>query len=130
MAESSAPVSPYDTTLSATSRFLVELLAWISGPWAAVELTGSALAVLPAAIVLVGAPAVFSTPGDKRQVLVATPGPLRLTLELVLVAVGIASAWLVWPAWAGVLATLLGAVMLIANARRFRWLAAGAPAVQ
>ena len=31
-------VSPYDTYLSSGTRFLIELTAWIAGPWAAESL--------------------------------------------------------------------------------------------
>ena len=78
---------PYDTPVSAGLRFSVEILAWVAGPWAATELTFWLWP--PAAILLIGLPAVFSTRGDKRQVLVPTPGPVRVLIELLLHAVAI-----------------------------------------
>ncbi|MDA0256878.1 MAG: hypothetical protein O3C25_03955, partial [Chloroflexi bacterium] len=86
---------PFDTPASAASRFLVEVVAWVSGPWAAAQL--SPWLILPALVILVGLPAVFSTVGDKRRVLVATPGPPRLAIEVGLHAVAAAAPWLVWP---------------------------------
>ncbi|MFQ5610311.1 MAG: hypothetical protein ACE5F8_08600 [Woeseiaceae bacterium] len=72
---------PYDTYLSAGLRFAVELIAWVAGPWAASLWSG--WLILPTLIVLVAMPSLFSTPGDKRQVVVATPGPIRVVIELV-----------------------------------------------
>ena len=67
---------PYDTPLSGGLRFAVELIAWVAGPWAAAHV--ALWLAVPAAAVLVGLPSVFSTRGDKRQVIVATPGPVRV----------------------------------------------------
>lgn len=39
-------------------------------------------------------------------------------------------AWIVWPVWAAAVVSILGLAMLIAGQRRYRWLAAGAPAVE
>ena len=84
---------PKDTIASATTRFSVECLAWVAGPWAAASLTGCGWrAAVPVAVLLVGAPAIFSTPGDKHQVLVPTPGRVRLLgVELPLHAVALAA---------------------------------------
>ena len=71
-------------------RFLSELIAWIAGPWA-VSLVSSWL-VLPAIVVLVGLPSVFSTPNDKRNVVVSTPGLMRVGIELLLYSVAIVAA--------------------------------------
>ena len=120
-------VSPYDTHLSSALRFLVELVTWIAGPWAAADATGQWWVAIPVAIVLLALPAVFSTLGDKHQVIVATPGAVRLTLELVLWAVAIAGAWVVWPVWAVVFVTVLVAAASVTGLSRARWLLQGAP---
>jgi len=109
------------------TRFAAELATWIAGPWAAAELAGGPWAILPAALVLVAAPAVFSTVGDKKTILVPTPGPVRLAIELVLAAIGVVSAWLVGLSGPRCRSAPSSPVMLVTNARRFRWLAQGAP---
>jgi len=119
-------LSPFDTALSAATRFGVELVAWVAGPWAIADLTGTWWMAVLAVIVLVGVPAIFSTPGDKNQIIVATPGPLRVAIEVALLAVAIVSAWIVWPRWAAIAACVLGLAMLITGASRLRWLARGA----
>lgn len=123
-----ASLNNYDTAWSSASRFLVEVAAWVAGPWAAASLTGSGWVVLPVLVVLVAIPAVFSTPGDKNQIVVATPGPVRVVIEIGLLSIAIAAALVVWPVWAAVLIVVVGFVMLIAGRRRLAWLLSGAPA--
>ena len=79
------------------------------------------------AVVLVGLPAVFSTVGDKRSVVVATPGPLRVLLELGLHVVAIGAAWVVWPAWLAAAAPVVVGVALATGIPRTMWLLRGAP---
>ena len=113
--------------MSSGLRFLVEVIAWVSGPWAAAEV--SIWLTIPVVIALVGFPAVFSTKGDKRQVVVATPGPLRVVIELLLHGVAVAGAWLVWPIWAAVIATVCVVSALGVGIPRTRWLLRGAPVI-
>lgn len=120
--------SPYDTWLSGGLRFLVELIAWVAGPWAAGKLFGG-WAILPAAVILVALPAVFSTPGDKHQVIVPTPGPVRFMMEIDLGIVAAVSAWYVWPPAAAMLATAVVVLAQVAGWRRGRWLLRGAPTI-
>ena len=68
---------PFDTHLSSGLRFSVEILAWVGGPWAVAQ--QSIWLAIPAVLILIGFPAIFSTSGDKKQVVVATPGPLRVS---------------------------------------------------
>lgn len=121
--------SPFDTRLSAGSRFAIELAAWVAGPWAAADMTGSGWVAVPALVVLVTLPALFNTPGDKNTDGIATPGPIRIEIEMFLLGVAVASAWIVWPAWAALAVTIIGVVMVVAGLPRYRWLAAGAPEV-
>ena len=86
---------PHDTPVSSSLRFLSELIAWVAGAWAASTLTN--WLVLPVLVVLVGLPAVFSTQNDKRQVVIATPGPIRVAIELLLYAVAALAPWMIWP---------------------------------
>lgn len=101
------------------------MIAWIAGPWAVAQLTGSVVAAIVAAIVLVGVPAVFSTPGDKNLVVVPTPGRARVAIELVLVLVAVAASAIVWPFWARIPIVVLALVMLASNGPRLRALAGG-----
>ena len=125
MSKQNAFDHPFDTPLSAGLRFLVELIAWIAGPWAAGR--ESIWLAIPVLVVLVGLPSVFSTPGDKRQIIVATPGPLRVLLELVLHVVAVAAAWIAWPAWLAVIVTVVVAANVVLGMPRTRWLLRGAP---
>ncbi len=125
MSSQSAFEHPYDTPLSSGLRFLVELIAWVAGPWVAA--TVNFWLFIPVAVVLVGLPAIFSTRGDKRSVVVATPGPLRVVLELGLHAVAIVAAWVVWPAWVAIAATVAVVVALATGIPRTLCLLRGAP---
>ena len=118
-------ISPFDTPLSAGSRFGVEVIAWVAGPWAAAQI--SIWLAIPVAIVLVGMPAIFSTTGDKKQVVVATPGPIRVRIEFALQAAALAGAWIAWPTWLAVVCTVVIGVSLVSGVPRMRWLLAGAP---
>ena len=104
---------------------MVELIAWIAGPWAAAQQTLWLAA--PTVVLLVGLPSVFSTVGDKRQVIVATPGPVRVAIELFLHAAAVVGAWVAWPAWAAVVATVVVVAALVAGLPRTQWLMRGAP---
>ncbi len=119
--------SPHDTVASSSLRFLLELVAWVAGPWAVADLTGQVWTAIPAALVLLALPSVFSTPGDKNQVIVATPGPVRIAIEFVMIAVAVIGAWIVWPAWLATSVSIAAVVGLVAGLPRLRWLAAGAP---
>jgi hypothetical protein len=116
---------PYDTPLSGGLRFLAELIAWIAGTWAAAQV--SVLLAIPVLLVLVGLPAVFSTPGDKRQVIVPTPGPARVLLELALYLVAVVCAWFLWSTWMAVFSSLIVAAAIVTGLPRLRWLLRGAP---
>ena len=98
---------------SGASRFAVEIAAWVAGPWAAAELAGTWIATIPTLIGLIALPGAFSTVGDKRQVVVAVPGRVRLLIELVLIAVAISSAFLVWTPIGGIIVAVLAALMLV-----------------
>ena len=83
--------------------------------------------IAPVAVVLIGLPAVFSTKGDKRQVVVATPGSVRAAIEVFLHAAAVVGAWYAWPAVVAAAATVIVAAALVAGAPRMRWLLRGAP---
>ncbi|NNE97203.1 MAG: hypothetical protein HKN24_14370 [Acidimicrobiales bacterium] len=121
--------SPYDTVASSAFRFLIEIVAWVAGPWAVADLTGSNWLAIPALVVLVGLPAVFNAPGDKNTEGIVIPGPLRIVIEMFLAAVAVAASAIVWPAWGSAAVALIAAAMLVTGRARYRWLASGAPAV-
>jgi hypothetical protein len=123
-------ISPYDTAASSGLRFSVEVIAWIAGPMAAAELTGSGWAAIPALVVLVAIPAVFSTPGDKKQIVVATPGRFRVLIEFGLHAVAAFGAFVAWPTLLAVVAILVICGSLLAGTPRMLWLLGGAPPVE
>ena len=116
---------PLDTPLSGGLRFLAELIAWTAGAWAAA--TVSIWLAIPALVILVGLPAIFSTPGDKKQVIVATPGPLRVLLEFALHVVAIVCVWAVWPTWLAVASSIVVVAAIVVGLPRTRWLLSGAP---
>ena len=102
----------------------MEIIAWIAGPWAAGAIT--LWAVIPSLVVLIGLPAVFSTKGDKRQVLVPTPGPLRVVIELLLYAVAVVAPWVVWPTLLAVFTSLVVFLAFAFGVPRLVWLLRGA----
>ena len=120
-------LGPYDTPASASLRFVMEVVAWVAGPWAAADLTGSGWVATGTLFVLVVLPSIFSTEGDKNQVVVSTPGPTRLMIELLLFVVAVAGAWISWPPWLAIAVSLAGIAALFTGLPRLRWLASGAP---
>lgn len=117
-------VHPYDTPFAGGLRFVVECIAWVTLPWAIGEHSIPLAAV--ALAVLVALSALFTTPGDKRQVFVPTPGPTRVVIDLILHAAAAAGALLIWPSWYGAGAALIPLASLIAGMPRIRWLLQGA----
>ncbi|MCX5413578.1 hypothetical protein [Streptomyces sp. NBC_00059] len=99
-------------------RFLAELVAWVAAPWALAAYSW-VLAVV-AVLLLIGLPTVFSTPGDKTQVIVAVPGPVTVLLVLLQLVAAVVFAWLAWPAWAAVPVSVLAASVLVTERPRWR----------
>lgn len=119
---------PYDTPLTSGLRFLAEIIEWAACAWVAAGV--SLWLVIPVLVVLIGLPTVFSTPGDKRQTIVATPGVLRVLLELTVHVVGVICAWVVLPAWLAAVATIVVIAAVAAGVPRTKWLLQGAPTVK
>ncbi|MFD6279961.1 hypothetical protein ACFWFI_31000 [Streptomyces sp. NPDC060209] len=115
-----------DDRVPSVLRFSAELVAWVATPWA-LAAHSWLLAVL-AVVVLIGLPTVFSTPGDKTQVIVPVPGAVTILLVLLQLAAAVVSAWPAWPAWAAVPASVLAAATLVTERRRWLWLLKGAAA--
>jgi hypothetical protein len=116
-------LSPHDTAASAGLRFLVEVVAWVAGPWAAARLSGQGWVAVPTLVVLLVLPAAFNVPGDKKVTGIAVGGVVRIAIEVLLVAVAIGGAWTVWPWWAAAAVTALGIAMVATGLPRYRWLA-------
>ncbi|MEU6993354.1 hypothetical protein ABZ953_22185 [Streptomyces sp. NPDC046465] len=114
---------PDDRAASAL-RFTTELVAWVATPWA---LAGhSWLLAALSVVVLIGLPTVFSTVGDKANVIIPVPGSVTILLVLLQLAAAVVSSWLAWPVWAAVPVTLLAAAALVTERPRWRWLMSAA----
>lgn len=101
-------------------RFAMELIAWIATPWALARYS-VALSVL-SVLVLIGLPTVFSTPGDKKQTLVAVPGWVTIALVVLQLGAAVVSTWMLLPMWLAVLVLVLAVLTVIAELPRWRWL--------
>lgn len=110
-----------DNPVGATSRFLVELAAWVAAPWAASR-TSWVLAVV-VLVVLLWLPGFYNVPGDKNFSGRPVSGPLRIAIELLLMAAAVWGAWSVWPDWAAITVSVVTGIALLANLPRWRWLA-------
>ena len=118
---------PYDTAISSGLRFLSELIAWVAGPWAAAIYSN--WLVIPALILLVGLPSVFSTTNDKKTVVVPTPGPIRVVIEFFLFSVAAVAPWYVCSPTISVVAVGIVVATILAGTPRIGWLLRGAPIV-
>ncbi|WP_435221565.1 hypothetical protein [Streptomyces sp. Tue6028] len=110
---------PDDRTASVL-RFATEIVAWVATPWALADYSWL-LAVL-SVVVLIGLPTVFSTPGDKANVIVAVPGPVTILLVLLQLAAAVVSSWVAWPLWAALVVSAMAAATLLTERPRWRWL--------
>ena len=88
----------------------------------------SAWLVLPTLIILVGLPSIFSTPNDKNNVVIPTPGPARVLIELLQYAVAAVAPWMVWPPLVAGIAVTIVAASLVTGISRMLWLIRGAQA--
>jgi hypothetical protein len=103
-------------------RFLTELIAWVAVPWA---LWPHSIALaIGALVILIGLPAVFSTPGDRPGggTLVPVPGIVTILLVLMQLAAAVAGAWALWPWWAAASVTVLCLIVTATEQPRWRWL--------
>ncbi|WP_432187372.1 hypothetical protein [Streptomyces sp. Tue6028] len=110
---------PDDRTASVL-RFATEIVAWVATPWALADYSWL-LAVL-SVVVLIGLPTVFSTPGDKANVIVAVSGPVTILLVLLQLAAAVVSSWVAWPLWAALVVSAMAAATLVTERPRWRWL--------
>jgi hypothetical protein len=101
-------------------RFLAELIAWVTVPWA-LSPHSAALAV-GSVIALIGLPAIFGTPGDRPDggTLVAVPGQVTIVLVVLELVAATAAAWAIWPGWAAITVTLICLIVPITEQPRWR----------
>jgi hypothetical protein len=111
-----------DDRVASALRFATELVAWVATPWALAD-RSSLLAAL-SVLALIGLPTLFSTPGDKANVIIAVPGWVTILLVLLQLVAAVVFSWLAWPFWAAAAVTLLAAATLVTERRRWRWLGA------
>ncbi|MEU4545951.1 hypothetical protein [Nonomuraea dietziae] len=107
---------PEKAGIGSALRFATELVAWIATPWALAP-HSVPLAVL-SVIVLIGLPTLFSTPGDKRHVIVAVPGVVTILLVLLQLVAAVVSSWLAWAPAVAVVVSLLAAATELPRWRR------------
>jgi len=81
-------------------------------------------------LLLVVLPGVFSTPNDKRIVLVAVSGKTRIAIEAVLYLVAIVSPWFIWPHTASTAVIIIALLSLYFGIPRLRWLYFNAPSTE
>jgi hypothetical protein len=101
-------------------RFLTELIAWVAVPWA---LWPHSIALAVGAVVLlIGLPAVFSTPGDRPGggTFVSVPGIVTILLVLMQLAAATAAVWVLWPLWAAAAVTVLCLIVPVTEQPRWR----------
>ncbi|MFE1292525.1 hypothetical protein [Streptomyces sp. NPDC058751] len=113
-----------DDRVPSVLRFATEIVAWVATPWALSDRSWP-LAVA-SVVLLIGLPTVFSTPGDKANVVVPVPGWVTVLLVLLQLAAAVVSSWIAWPVWAAVPVTVLAAVTCVTERRRWQWLLSGA----
>jgi hypothetical protein len=110
-----------DNPVAATSRFLMEIAAWVAAPWALWD-TSRVLAIV-VLLVLLWLPGVYSVPGDKNFSGRPVSGPVRIAIELLLMAAAVWGAWSAWPDWAAITVSVVTGIALLTNLPRWRWLA-------
>jgi hypothetical protein len=119
--------NPVDTPAGASTRFVVEVAAWVLGPWAVARAFGWIPAVV-VLVVLVVATGSFNAAGDKRHEGVTVPGPVRLLVEAGLALVALAAAGYLWGVIGAVVLGALVVVAAVAGRRRNAWLLRGGAA--
>ena len=111
---------PGHDLLPGSLRFASELIAWVATPWAL--WSHSIPVAIVAVVVLIGLPAVFSTPGDRPggDGPVAVPGIVTILLVLLLLAAATMAAWAIWPWWIAGSVTALCLVVIVTEQPRWR----------
>jgi hypothetical protein len=109
-----------DSPIATAFRFVTELVAWVATPWALWSV--SPWSAVVAVVLLIGVPAVFTTPGDRPPSQVRVPGTVTIAILAAELAAAAISVWFVWPTPIDVLVLLLVAGTVITSVPRIRWL--------
>ena len=101
-------------------RFAAEIIAMVATAWALWPV--SIPLAIAAVLVLIGLPAVFSTPGDRPGGggPIAVPGAVTILFVVIDLVAATVAAWFVWPWWLAVAVTLLCVVVLGTEQTRWR----------
>lgn len=101
-------------------RFTAELVALVATPWALWQY--SILLAIASIVVLIGLPAVFSTPGDRPggDGPVAVPGAVTILIVLIHLSAATVAAWAIWPWWAAVVVIALCGAVLVTEQTRWK----------
>ncbi|WP_333767273.1 hypothetical protein [Streptomyces sp. IBSBF 2435] len=101
-------------------RFAGEVAAWVCTPWALWPY--SVTLAICAVLLLIGLPAVFSTPGDRPggDAPVAVPGIVTILLVVLQLVAAAASAWALRATWIAATVTVLCLVVPFAELPRWR----------
>ena len=100
-------------------RFLAELIAMTATPWALWN--HSIVLAIASVVILIGLPAIFSTPGDRPggDGPVAVPGVVTALIVLLHLVAATVSAWVIWPWWVAVAVTAL--CVTVVGTEQVRW---------
>lgn len=109
-----------DDRLPSVFRFLTEIAAWVALPWAVAD-TSIVLGVF-VGLAMVAVPTVFTTPGDKRQVLVPVSGKVTIALVAVHILAALYGSWSAWPVWVAIPTTAVALMTIVTEMPRWRWL--------
>ncbi|MGF6888160.1 membrane protein YdbS with pleckstrin-like domain [Nocardia sp. GAS34] len=107
--------------IPAVLRVVTELIAWVTLPWGLASY--SPIWSVVALLVLIGLPALFATPGDKKQVSRPVPGFVTIAFMILQLAGAVWGAYLVLPRWALAAVCVLVVITTVAEIPRWRWLA-------
>ncbi len=112
--------SPGHGPIAGGLRFTAELIAWVGTAWALWP--HSIPLAMGAVVLLIGLPAVFSTPGDRPggNGPVAVPGIVTILILLTQLAAATMAAWTLWPGWIAAAVTALCLLVPITDQPRWR----------
>ncbi|MGW0423313.1 hypothetical protein [Streptomyces sp. NPDC003015] len=101
-------------------RVAGEVTAWVCTPWALWSY--SIPLAIGAVLLLIGLPAVFSTPGDRpgADAPVAVPGIVTILLVVLHLVAATASAWALWGTWIAATVTVLCLIVPFTELPRWR----------
>ncbi|MUK00641.1 hypothetical protein GM708_01060 [Vibrio cholerae] len=101
-------------------RVAAELIAITATPWALWQ--HSIPTAITAVVLLIGLPAIFSTPGDRPggDTPIAVPGIVTILIVLAHLVAATISAWTIWPWWIAAAVTALCAAVIATEQTRWK----------